>query len=99
MILELLIEFEADINLQNQLGQTPLHLAAMNGFDNITFILLDESARRDLKDNNGNLAYDLALKGGHQDVIELFEAAAYGDNSNDIGDISIVTGAPSIGCK
>lgn len=31
LILELLIEFEADINLQNQLGQTPLHLAAMNG--------------------------------------------------------------------
>lgn len=99
MILELLIEFEADINLPNQLGQTPLHLAAMNGFDNITFILLDESARRDLKDNNGNLAYDLALKGGHQDVIELFEAAAHGEISNDIGDISIVTGASSIGCK
>ena len=31
LMVELLIEFEADINLQNQLGQTPLHLAAMNG--------------------------------------------------------------------
>lgn len=31
LMVELLIEFEADINLPNQLGQTPLHLAAMNG--------------------------------------------------------------------
>lgn len=70
-----------------------------SGFDNITFILLDEGARRDLKDNNGNLAYDLALKGGHQDVIELFEAAAHGDNSNNTGAVSVDTGATSIGCK
>lgn len=98
-MVELFIEFEADINLQNQLGQTPLHLAAMNGFDNITFILLDEGARRDIKDNNGDLAYDLAVKGGHQDVIELFQAAAYGANSNDAGEISFDTGANSIGCK
>lgn len=97
LMVELFIEFDADINLQNQLGQTPLHIASENGFDNITFILLDEGARRDLKDKNGNLAYDLALKGGHQEVIELFEAAAHGENLDDAEEGSVDTSKTSIG--
>lgn len=49
------------------------------GFENITWILLDEGVRVDVKDNNGDTPLNLALKNGEYswDREHFLSSAAY----------------------
>ena len=50
---------EIDINEKNCSGKTPLHIAAQEGFTNITDMLLEKSAKIE-KDNDGDTPLHLA---------------------------------------
>ncbi len=47
------------VNIQNKYGETALHIAAKNGYLSMVNQLLAHGASKQLRDNNGNLPYDL----------------------------------------
>jgi ankyrin repeat protein len=51
----MLIGHQADINLQNSQGDTPLHVACANDLVEVIKILMDVGARRDIANRNGDL--------------------------------------------
>jgi ankyrin repeat protein len=59
-IARMLIDAGADVDVQNEVGSTPLHWAAGRGDIEIARMLLDAGARKDIPDENGHLPYDFA---------------------------------------
>jgi len=55
------------LNSQNEIGHTPLHLAAMKGYKDFIIILIDYNCDRNILDNNGKSAYDLAIENKNWD--------------------------------
>jgi len=70
-VLQLLLEHGADINVQNQAGQTPLLWASMNGALEVVRLLLEHGADVEAKDNDGKTALQVAAEEGHDKVVEL----------------------------
>ncbi|XP_071965038.1 osteoclast-stimulating factor 1-like [Antedon mediterranea] len=58
----LLSKANISVNVPNKLGDTPLHSAAWKGFPEAVKLLLSKSARSNIKNKDGKLAYDLASK-------------------------------------
>lgn len=86
MVLDLLIENGADINLpmykDHYLSQslyyfmglgTPLHRAAMLGKVDIVRYLLEKGANLHVKDLNGRTALDCAIMMQHEEVIQVLQ--------------------------
>ena len=67
---EILLNHEADINVRNHKGFTPLHLAAESGQINITKLLLRRGANPHAATDNGNTALMFAAKNNHIEVCE-----------------------------
>jgi hypothetical protein len=70
-VLRLLLEHDADINVQNQAGQTPLQWASMNGALEVVRLLLEHGADVEAMDNDGKTALQVAAEEGHDEVVEL----------------------------
>ncbi|KAK9884176.1 hypothetical protein WA026_005131 [Henosepilachna vigintioctopunctata] len=51
--IQLLIKYKADINMRNENGWTPLHLAIREGYEDVVYNLLRKGADINIKDNNG----------------------------------------------
>ncbi|KAF4529835.1 hypothetical protein B566_EDAN017101 [Ephemera danica] len=58
----------SSLNMQNNSGQTPLHMAVQTGNSNIVRYLIYLGADTELKDKNGNTPLDLAQKSGTMNV-------------------------------
>ncbi len=66
----LLLGGGANIDLQNNSGQTALHLVAnRRGFNQVAQTLLIYGANKDIKDNEGNTALDIAISKGNNHTI------------------------------
>lgn len=66
----MLLEHTSDINLQEtNLGNTPLHIAAINGDLKSSEILSKAGADPQIKNNSGKTAVDYAVKYGYSDVV------------------------------
>jgi hypothetical protein len=70
-VLRLLLEHGADINVQNRLGWTPLHLASINGALEVVRLLLEHGADVEVKGNDGKTALQEAAGRGYDKVVEL----------------------------
>jgi ankyrin repeat protein len=70
-VLRLLLEHGADINVQNQLGWSPLHLASINGALDVGHLLLGHGADVQAKGNDGKTALQEAADRGYNEVVEL----------------------------
>ena len=57
-----------DVNIKDNHGQTPLHLAAIKGGTEITKILVNEGARVNVKDELGNTPLMLAMYYGYKEI-------------------------------
>ncbi len=77
-VLRLMLEQGADINLQNQIGRTPLHHASVNGMLEFVRLLLEHGADVEVKDSAGKTASQEADDRGHDEVVELL--LEYGAN-------------------
>lgn len=62
----LILKGEAQINLQNRQGLSPLHIAANEGYDKMAKLLIENGADMDLRDNDGDTPLHLALSGRRQ---------------------------------
>jgi ankyrin repeat protein len=59
-LLTLLLESSANVNIPDDKGQTPLHLAACLGIHDVISSLLDRGAELDAQDNNHSTPLHLA---------------------------------------
>jgi|GEM_PF-5253677 len=65
---EMLIRYEADVNVQDAHGWTPLHLAAYMGDPKVAMMLLRSGADLSLKTHRGETAFDFAMMSGRDDI-------------------------------
>ena len=74
--LEMLIDKNADLDLQTGRGWTALHWAAGEGHEEACSILIDAGASINIKDKYGKTPLDVAIDEGKNNVITVFNAAA-----------------------
>ena len=60
-----------DIDCRDKHGQTPLHYAALRSCEGAVEALLSRGSRIDLKNNDGDTAFDLAMRNPHEKIIEM----------------------------
>ena len=71
-IVEELLTAGQDLNQQNELGQTALHVACSVGNVAVASVLLQRGAEAGMRDFRHETALIKAAKGGHDGIIELF---------------------------
>jgi ankyrin repeat protein len=64
---KILLEYGANLNAQNNDGETALHSGCQGGYQEVVQILLNKHADRNILDNNGKTPLDLAKKKLNQD--------------------------------
>jgi hypothetical protein len=70
-VVRLLLEHGADIDLQNESGWTPLHVASNWGALEVVPVLLEHGADVEVKGNGGETALQEAAEEGHDEIVEL----------------------------
>ena len=71
VIVELLLEHNADLNLQNNNGSTALHLASRSGKKEIVKLLLEHNIEVNLQNKNGSTVLHWASRSGKKEIVEL----------------------------
>jgi ankyrin repeat protein len=64
----------ADVNIQNNSGDTALIMAAYSGHYTNIEVLINNKANLNLKNNNGNTALQIAKDNGHMNCVELLKS-------------------------
>lgn len=72
-----------DLNLPDDAGRTPLHLAATHCHTNVVVLLLDKGAQIDPRAAGGTTPLHLAAQGGCVDVVNLLLAKGAKVNARD----------------
>lgn len=73
-MVKLLVEWGANLEIQNYSGQTPLHQAVYQGEVNAVRVLLENRAKTDVKDHNGGTLLEAATRTIHcGDIVKLLE--------------------------
>jgi hypothetical protein len=70
-VLRLLLDHGADINVQSQIGRTPLHVATYNGALEVVRVLLEHGADVEVTNNDGQTVLQVAIEEGHGKVVKL----------------------------
>ncbi|KAH0430618.1 hypothetical protein CcaCcLH18_07653 [Colletotrichum camelliae] len=70
-VVQLLLDFDVDVNAPDEFATTALHDAAEMGYDGIASLLLDVGADTQKMDAGGNMPMDLALEAGYEAVVRL----------------------------
>lgn len=66
-----LLDFNAGLNIRNECGYTPLHLAAQKPeCPDLFTLLMEHGARFDIPDKNGHRAIHIAVDAGHELALE-----------------------------
>lgn len=71
--LDHLIYYGADINAQNNSGNTPLHVSAIHNCENCTRILLFRGANKTIRNLSNQTAYDVACIAGNMPIADLIK--------------------------
>ena len=61
-IVQLLLDYKADVNSKTIDGETALMIASENGYSQVVQLLLDNGAKTHVKNNNGQTAFDYARR-------------------------------------
>ncbi len=66
-----LLDFGAEINTQDNDGNTALHFTLYKGSENVARLLLSKGASAYIKNNNGQTPLDIATEKGYNDFLQL----------------------------
>ncbi len=66
-----LIDFGAEVNTQDNDGNTALHFTLYRGSENVARLLLAKGASAYIKNNNGQTPLDIATQKGYNDFLQL----------------------------
>jgi ankyrin repeat protein len=72
-MVELLLEYQQNVNLTDNKGASALHLACIFNFKKIAKMLLNNKADSHLKDAHNKTALDYAILNNNIEIIKLFE--------------------------
>jgi hypothetical protein len=67
----------ADVNVQSEKGETPLHLATVNGHLEVVRVLLKHGANTNLRDTEGKTPLHRARSEGHLDIVSFLLSDIY----------------------
>ena len=70
-LLEIIKPSNKEINIQNNLGQTPFHIAIINKNKKTTKYLVENGANTNISDNNLNMSLHLAVMNNDLNIIKL----------------------------
>jgi ankyrin repeat protein len=73
-VAKLLLAKGAPVNATTSSGQTPLHIAAEEGFKYLAELLLGAGADVDARTNDGDTPLHIAAEKGHEDLVKLLLA-------------------------
>lgn len=73
-LVERLIDNGADINIQDEAGQTALIAASDQGYSGIVELLLKRGADSDIRDKDADSALDVARFKDHSEIVKLLIA-------------------------
>jgi ankyrin repeat protein len=65
----LLLEKEVDVEMENEIGMTASHCAALNGHETVVQLLLEKGANMHAKAHVEVSALELATIGGHEATV------------------------------
>ena len=82
----LLSKSNIDLNRENSVGRTPLLLAAKNGLEKMTSLLLSKGANPDSRDDCGRTPLLYAAQIGHKEIVDLLLSKGANPDSRDICD-------------
>ena len=93
---KVLLEHKAQVNLADEDGVTPLHLAAYHGRAGMVDLLLAAKAKVELADKRGRTALHWAALGNQSEIIEkLLAQKANLEATDDAGDTASASGRPA----
>ena len=75
IIVRILIDAGANVDIKDDNGNTPLMISASKGNENITRILIDSRADMNIKNNEKNTALILATNNGHENISRILISA------------------------
>lgn len=81
---ELLLLHGANVDEQDKCGQTPLMKASINNHKDMVELLLSNGADPEIKDNSGLKAGDIAIKQGHDSLMEFIVDFKENQRLNDL---------------
>jgi len=87
-VARLLAADNVEVNAQNKMGDTALHGAAWKGETQVTTMLLEKGAHTNIKNNDGDIPYDLASKSVETQALlrsnqSLAQENEYGDSEDE----------------
>ena len=81
---KMLLEFEAEVNVQDNSGDTPLHIAARNGRTAVVEVLLKNGASTSIVNKKNQTALDTAAVHGNLECFKsMFDFATKNEMSED----------------
>ncbi|XP_070533230.1 ankyrin repeat domain-containing protein 29-like [Ptychodera flava] len=88
--IENLLQEDADINVQDEEGRTPLHMVAKDWHPDVAKFMLDNGANVDKSDNGGLTPLHTAIAEDYKEMVELlFSHTEPKDNDTDQKEVSM----------
>jgi ankyrin repeat protein len=70
-VVRLLINYGANVNIQNQKGYTPISIAVLRGNKRLVVMLLEAGASLVIPSDDGLFPVNLAIKSGNKEIEEI----------------------------